>query len=120
LEEEEMESQLESVWVQAIPSKWDEPFGMVAIEAMMRGTAVVASDGGGLRDIVREGTGALVPPRDDTAWSEVLTELLANRDRCEAMGAAGREVALAEYTVDQCVGRVVSLYENLMGRAGQR
>ena len=120
LEAEEMERQLDSAWVQAIPSKWDEPFGMVAIEAMMRGTAVVASDGGGLRDIVREGTGLLVPPGDDTAWSEALTELLTNRDRCEAMGAAGREVALAEYTVDRSVGRVVSLYEDLTGREGQR
>ena len=116
---EEMECRLDSAWIQAIPSKWDEPFGMVAIEAMMRGTAVVASDGGGLRDIVRKGTGVLVPPGDDTAWSKVLRELLTNRERCEAMGAAGREVALAEYTVDRSVGRVVSLYEDLTGREGQ-
>jgi len=120
LERAEMERQLDSAWVQAVPSQWEEPFGMVAIEAMMRGTAVVASDGGGLRDIVREGTGVLVPPGDDTAWSKVLMELLTNRERCEAMGAAGREVALAEYTVDRSVSRVISLYEDLTGREGQR
>lgn len=120
LERAKMERELDSAWVQAVPSQWEEPFGMVAIEAMMRGTAVVASDGGGLRDIVRQGTGVLVPPGDDTAWSEILTELLTNRERCEAMGAAGREVALAEYTVDRSVGHVVSLYRDLTGREGQR
>lgn len=112
----EMERQLDTAWVQTVPSTWDEPFGMVAIEAMMRGTAVVASDGGGLRDIVRNGeTGLLVDPLDVEAWARSLTTLLSDRDRCEAMGAAGRKVALEEYTVDQNVDRLVSLYENLVG-----
>ena len=113
----EMERRLSSAWVQTVPSKWEEPFGMVAIEAMMRGTAVVASAGGGLRDIVRTGrSGLLVGPGDVAAWSAALTRMLADRDLCELMGAAGREVALEEYTVDQAVDRVVSLHEDLLGR----
>ena len=39
-------------WVHAVPSRWPEPFGLTATEAMMRGTAVVASEVGGLADIV--------------------------------------------------------------------
>jgi len=118
--QEEMERQLGSAWVQAVPSKWEEPFGMVAIEAMMRGTAVVASEGGGLGDIVRQGeTGLLVSPGDVAVWSEALTRLLADRDLCQVMGSAGREVALEEYTVDRAVDRVVSLYEELVGRDSQ-
>jgi glycosyltransferase involved in cell wall biosynthesis len=113
----EMERRLETAWVQAVPSKWDEPFGMVAIEAMMRGTAVLASNGGGLREIVRNGeTGLLVAPDDVEAWASALTRLLSDRDRCEAMGAAGRKVALDEYTVDQKIDRIISLYENLLSR----
>jgi len=116
----EMERQLDTAWVQAVPSKWDEPFGMVAIEAMMRGTAVVASDGGGLRDIVRNGqTGLLVSPNDIQAWAGTLTELLGDRERCEAMGAAGRQVALEEYTADQNVDRITSLYEDVLDK-GQK
>jgi len=113
----EMERRLETAWVQAVPSKWDEPFGMVAIEAMMRGTAVLASNGGGLREIVRNGeTGLLVAPDDVENWATELTRLLSDRDRCEAMGAAGRKVALDEYTVDQKIDRIISLYENLLSR----
>ena len=62
LSREALEARFDAVWAQIVPSIWDEPFGMVAIEAMMRGTAVIASDGGGLRDIVRPDTGVLVPP----------------------------------------------------------
>ena len=113
----EMERRLETAWVQAVPSKWDEPFGMVAIEAMMRGTAVLASNGGGLRDIVRTGeTGLLVAHDNVEAWASALTHLLSDRDRCEAMGAAGRKVALDEYTVDHKIDRILSLYENLLNR----
>ena len=113
----EMERRLETAWVQAVPSKWDEPFGMVAIEAMMRGTAVLASNGGGLRDIVRNGeTGLLVAHDNVEAWASALTHLLSDRDRCEAMGAAGRKVALDEYTVDHKIDRILSLYEKLLNR----
>jgi glycosyltransferase involved in cell wall biosynthesis len=113
----EMERRLETAWVQAVPSKWDEPFGMVAIEAMMRGTAVLASNGGGLRDIVRNGeTGLLVPPDDVEAWTSALTRVLSDRDLCEAMGAAGRKVALDEYTVDQKIDLLISLYRSLLNR----
>lgn len=113
----EMERRLETAWVQVVPSKWDEPFGMVAIEAMMRGTAVLASNSGGLRDIVRNGeTGLLVAPDEVEAWASALTALLSDRDRCEAMGAAGRKVALDEYTVGQKIDRILSLYENLLNR----
>ena len=113
----DMERRLETAWVQVVPSKWDEPFGMVAIEAMMRGTAVLASNSGGLRDIVRNGeTGLLVAPDEVEAWASALTALLSDRDRCEAMGAAGRKVALDEYTVGQKIDRILSLYENLLNR----
>jgi glycosyltransferase involved in cell wall biosynthesis len=114
----EMERKLESAWVQAIPSKWEEPFGMVAIEAMMRGTAVVASNSGGLRDIVRDGvTGLLIVPGDVEVWSKALTRMLTDRHLCEVMGTAGREVALEEYTVERAVDRVVSLHAELAGKA---
>jgi glycosyltransferase involved in cell wall biosynthesis len=104
--------------VQAIPSKWEEPFGMVAIEAMMRGTAVVASDSGGLRDIVRDGvTGLLIVPGDVEVWSKALTRMLTDRHLCEVMGTAGREVALEEYTAERAVDRVVSLHAELAGKA---
>ena len=113
----EMERRLDSAWLQAVPSRWQEPFGMVAIEAMMRGTTVVASDGGGLRDIVRDHqTGLLIPAGDVEAWAAALIGLLDDRARCETMGAIGRQVALEEYSGDRQVERILSIYEELVNQ----
>jgi glycosyltransferase involved in cell wall biosynthesis len=112
-----IEERFDAAWAQIIPSVWDEPFGMVAIEAMMRGTAVVASGSGGLRDIVRHGmTGLLVPPRDVDALAEALILLATNRARCEQLGEAGRQIALAEYTTEAHADKVEALYHRLVQR----
>jgi glycosyltransferase involved in cell wall biosynthesis len=85
----ELERKFSTVWVQAVPSLWEEPFGNVAAESMMRGTTVVASNSGGLTEIVQDGqTGILVPPGDEVALAEALVSLLRNRDLSDRMGRA--------------------------------
>ncbi|MEM8819061.1 MAG: glycosyltransferase family 4 protein [Pseudomonadota bacterium] len=75
--------------VQAIPSLWPEPFGIVAREAMAAGRAVVATSGGGLEESVIEGeTGFLVPSGDTGAFAKRLTELLTRLPLAARMGAA--------------------------------
>jgi len=75
-----------------VPSLWPEPFGLTAVEAMAAGRPVVASDTGGLRDIVgHEQTGLLVPPGDAIALRHAIARLLADPEERERMGAAGRE-----------------------------
>lgn len=121
VERRELESRLDHAWVQVVPSKWDEPFGMVAIEGMMRGTVVVASNSGGLRDIVRDGrTGILFPPGDEAALEAALTKLATDRDLCERMGAEGRCVALADYTIDAHVDRILGLYQRVIEKTKKR
>lgn len=115
LERPEMERAMAPVWVQAVPSVWEEPFGMVAAEAMMRGTAVVASRSGGLTEFVHDGeTGYTVPPGDVGALAEALTGVLGDRDRAERLGAAARRFALAELGEDRFTDRVVALYERIV------
>ena len=110
-----LEDRFGAAWVQVVPSQWDEPFGMVAIEAMMRGTAVVATNSGGLRDIVRPGvTGSLVPPGDVDALAAALRTLARDRALCERLGAAGREVALAQYTIAAYADRMEAIYDRLV------
>ena len=71
-----------SAWVQAVPSRWAEPFGLVAAEAMMQGTAVVASATGGLPEIVEHGhTGFLIPPDDPKALAETIVGLIAGSEK---------------------------------------
>lgn len=110
----EMERRFATAWVQAVPSCWEEPFANVALEAMMRGTAVVASDAGGLPEIVHHGrTGFLVPPGDADALAEALLHLLQDIQLAERMGNCGREIALTNFSQETCVERFIHWYEVL-------
>lgn len=110
----ELEQHFASAWVQAVPSIREETFGLVAAEAMMRGTAVVASRSGGLNEIVQNGqTGFLVPPGEINLLAEALIRILKDRDLAEQMGKSGRELALKHFTGEICVGKFITLYQNL-------
>jgi glycosyltransferase involved in cell wall biosynthesis len=112
---EALEEPLATAWVQAVPSQWEEPSPNVAAEAMMRGTAVVASRWGGLTELVREGrTGFLVPPGDVEALAESLLRILTDRELAERLGREGRAIALAEHTEDVFVERMLCLYGPLL------
>ena len=90
----------------AVPSIWEEPFGLVAVEAMAAGRPVVASAVGGLRDSVVDGvTGVLVPPDDPEALARALDTLLDDPARCAAMGTAGRARVEQYYTWPVIIAR---------------
>jgi glycosyltransferase involved in cell wall biosynthesis len=111
----ELEDLLATAWVQAVPSRWEEPFGLVAAEAMMRGSAVVASRAGGLREQVVDGeTGVTIPAGDAAALSHALLRVLGNRELAESMGRRGRARALAQFTEDRVVDRFEAVYEQLV------
>ena len=110
-----MEALLARAWVQAVPSLWEEPFGLVAAEAMMRGTAVVATCTGGLSEQVRPGeTGLLVPAGDADALAAALLRILKDRSLAEDMGARGRDVALSQFRQELVVDRFEQLYTRLV------
>jgi glycosyltransferase involved in cell wall biosynthesis len=111
LAQAQAEHALGTAWVQAVPSRWEEPFGIVAAEAMMRGTAVVASESGGLAEQVVLGvTGYLAPAGDARALAGALGQVVRDRDLAERMGASARVRALAELTIDRHVDRVVAAH----------
>ncbi len=111
----EMEALFSRAWVQVVPSLWAEPFGLITANAMMRGTAVVASAAGGSIDIVNQGeTGFLVPPGDVKTLAEILVDLLRNRELAEKLGKTGRKVALEQLSEDVFVNKVLGLYDRLL------
>lgn len=112
----ELDVLLASAWVQVIPSRWEDPFPNVAAEAMMRGTAVIATRWGGVTEIVREGeSGLLVGPGDVAALAASLRCVLDSRDFAERMGLTARAFALAELTEERFIGRFEKIYERLAG-----
>lgn len=71
-----------------------EGFGLVAVEAAVRGALVVAADLEGLKDAVDDGaTGLLVPSGDAEAWRATLTDVLADPGRAERAAAFARSCA---------------------------
>ena len=98
-----------------------EGFGMVALEAMERGRPVIASDVGGLPEIVADGeTGVVVPSADPQALAWAIAELAADLPRAAALGEAGRRRALAEFRQERCTERHEELYRAALARAGRR
>jgi starch synthase len=104
----------------ACPSVY-EPLGIVNLEAMACGTAVVASAVGGIPEVVADGsTGLLVPydeerPADfEAGLAAALNRLVRDPAQAAAFGAAGRERAVREFGWDTVARRTVELYEKVL------
>ena len=96
------------------PSLAGESFGMVLIEAMAAGTAVVASGIAGYSDVVTDGVdGVLVPPASPQRLAEELQALWHEPERLAAMGEAGRRSA-QRYAWPRVAGEVAEVYERAM------
>ncbi|MEU9892291.1 glycogen synthase [Streptomyces phaeochromogenes] len=94
-----------------------EPLGIVNLEAMACGTAVVASRVGGIPEVVADGeTGLLVSVEDDfeAQLARALDSLLADPQAARRMGEAGRERAVREFGWDAVARRTVQLYEEIL------
>ena len=98
----------------AIPSIY-EPLGIVNLEAMACGTAVVGSRTGGIPEVVADGvTGLLVPPGEPEPLAEALNVLIRDPDRAAAMGQAGRKRAVAEFGWAAIAAQTAALYAELV------
>ncbi len=113
-----VEPLLEEAAIVVVPSL-GEGFGMVALEAMERGRAVIASDVGGLPEIVVDGeTGLIVPRGDETALAGAIVELANDLPRAAAMGLAGRRRAIASFGQERCTDQTAALYSAALSGAG--
>ena len=85
------------------------------IEAMAAGVPGVATDVGGVRDVILDdSTGIVVPPGDAEAFASAVEALLADADRRAMMGAAARRSVLARFAFDRLTADVARLYRELL------
>jgi glycosyltransferase involved in cell wall biosynthesis len=75
-----------------------EPFGLIALEGMATATPVVAVDEGGLAESLTDGRTGVLVPRHAGAMGAAIHRVLADRALATALGAAGREEAVRDWT----------------------
>lgn len=96
--------------VAVVPSVWDEPYGMVAVEALTAGVPVVASAVGALPELVTDRVdGLLVPPGDRNALVVALSGLVGDAPRRERLAAAARAGA-TRFAAAHVVPRIEAAY----------
>jgi glycosyltransferase involved in cell wall biosynthesis len=82
----------------AVPSRWQEPFGMIGVEAFSHGRAVVAFDVGGISEWLKDGVNGLLAPAGDTRQLAAnIQTLLGDRKLRDRMGQNGYEMVKKKY-----------------------
>jgi glycosyltransferase involved in cell wall biosynthesis len=104
----------------ALPSVLDarqdtEGLGVVLLEAMNYAVPVIASEIGGITDIVQhERTGLLVPPGDESALAEALTRVLGDSAVARSLGDGGHRLLRETFSWDRIVDRWEDVYARVV------
>ncbi len=100
-----------------LPSHTREGLGIAIIEAMAAERPVVATEIGGIPEVVNDGeTGLLVPPGDAEALSKAIIELLRNPKKTKEMGVKGRTRVKEKFTTKKMLSEIEHVYMSLINR----
>ncbi len=98
----------------AVPSRWPEPFGLTALEAMASGAALICSDRGALPEIAG-GAALIADPDDPAALADAFCTLAADPARRQALAEAGL-VRARRFDVAHAAAALDALRTELLGR----
>ncbi len=94
-----------------------EPFGRVIAEAMAMGKPVVATDAGGPREIIQDGSdGYLVPPEEPEAMARAIIRLLTDTTHAEQVGRRARRTVEARFSAEAHARLVEQVYADVLAR----
>ncbi len=106
---------LRDVRVVVMPSVWEETAGLAAMEQMMRGRLVIASDVGGLGEIVGD-AGLKCPPGDADALANCMRAVLRDTSIADSYGRKARERALHLFARARMLDEHAGVYRELLGQ----
>lgn len=105
----------DSLHLLAVPSEGYENFGLIGLEAMVRGRGVLGSHQGGIPDWLEDRvTGRLLPPGNVDAWRHGLQEALTSNFQLTAWGQAGRRAYMARFRPEVHVRDLLETYEQVL------
>lgn len=104
---------LRDVRVVVMPSIWEETAGLAAIEQMMRGRLVIASDIGGLGEVLGD-TGVKCPPGDPAALARAMRDVLRQPTLIDSLGKTARERALQLFVRGRMIAEHAQLYRKVV------
>lgn len=115
---EDVQMEIQKLEILVHASTIAEPFGQVVAEAMIQGKPVVATNGGGVAEIMQHNrTGLLVPMGDARKMTEAILWLLNNPEKGREMGRAGSERIRKHFSIEQVARKVEHIYEELLESA---
>lgn len=95
----------------------NEGMGRVMVEGMSLGKPIVASNVGGIRDLIEDGkNGILVPPRDSNALRKAISRLIRNKKLAEGLGKIGKMEVYPDFDASTMVKKIDNLYESLLSK----
>ncbi|MDJ0986002.1 MAG: glycosyltransferase family 4 protein [Desulfobacterales bacterium] len=104
----------ETCLLTAVPSIWDEPFGIVGLEAMYCQKPIVAFNVGGITDWLIDGlNGFLVKRKDVRKLADKISYLFYHKEIAEKMGKAGSKIYQDQYEKDHHLSRLIEVFEKI-------
>jgi glycosyltransferase involved in cell wall biosynthesis len=102
-------------YLAVLPGLWDEPFGIVTVEAMAAGRPVVAYEGGAMPEIIENGVSGVIVPRGDVgALTNAVLDLLHDEPKARRMGRAARQRVEARFSATQMADSYLALIRRLI------
>ena len=99
-----------------VPSRWEEPFGLTALEAMACGAVLVCSGRGGLSEVAGD-AGLLVDPEDSGGFAQALLRLARDAGLRASLSNAGLQRVRDHFSVVDVIAKLDGLRDGLIGQA---
>lgn len=98
-----------------VMSSVQEGLGTAVLDALAMGKPVVATQSGGIPEIITDGqTGRLVPPANPEALAEGIIEMLTHNERAQRLANRGQEMVRQKFSVEAMVARNIEVYQTIL------
>lgn len=112
---EEIVPLIDKATIVVIPSRWEEPFCLVALEAALMKRPVVASSVGGLKEVVvDQQTGILVENENLAQFADAILSLISNSDQANMFGQKAYQRAIEKFKWETCVNSYFKIFQQVI------